>query len=189
MFRMEVLTYLIFSATDTEMGVNDSRLLLKKKSTVKVSAKVVANLPEAQTESGRAIAQLEFSDQPYWQIERARIGTTRKVPVELLVNGFPVDTTEITADGTWRNINFEYPVSRSSWLALRIFGSSHTNPIFVIVDGKPIAEKKSAQWCIQSVEQCWKMKNAAIRQSEQSAAKDAYDKARKVYEEILKQGN
>jgi hypothetical protein len=178
-----------FFVNDTEMGVNDSRLLLKKKSTVKVSAKVVANLPKAQTETGRAIAQLEFPDQPYWHIERARIGTTGKVPVELLVNGFPVDTTEITADGTWRNISFEYPVSRSSWLALRIYGSSHTNPIFVIVDGKPIAEKKSAEWCIQSVDQCWKTKKPAIRPSEQTAAKDAYDKARKIYEEILKKGN
>ena len=47
--------------------------------------------------------------QPYWHIERARIGTTRKVRVELIVNGYAVDTTEIIADGKWKDITFTLP--------------------------------------------------------------------------------
>ena len=47
----------------------------------------------------------------------------------------------------------------SSWLALRIYKSSHSNPIWAIVDKKPVrASKRSAEWCLKSVEQCWKQK-------------------------------
>ena len=61
----------------------------------------------------------------------------------------------------------------------------HTNPVFVIVDGKPIHVLQSAQWCSKAVDQCWKMKQANIRAEEQTAAQAAYDKARKVYDEII----
>ena len=50
------------------------------------------------------IAHKCIDDQPYWSIERARIGTSRKVPVELVVNGEAVDTSEIEADGTWKDL-------------------------------------------------------------------------------------
>ena len=40
-----------------------------------------------------------LDEKPYWDLERARIGDTRKVPVEVIVNGQPVAKTEITADG------------------------------------------------------------------------------------------
>ena len=62
--------------------------------TIKVSAKVVANLPAKQTEEGAAIAKRQGYEQPYWSIERARIGTTQKAGVELLVNGESVDTVK-----------------------------------------------------------------------------------------------
>ena len=88
---------------------------------------------------------------------------SRKVRVELIVNGEPVDTTEITADGKLNDVTFNYPVNHSSWVALRVYPSSHTNPVFIIVDGKPIHERKSAEWCRKAVDQCWKMKQANIR--------------------------
>ena len=31
-----------------------------------------------------------LDQKPYWDIERARIGETRTVPVEVIVNGHPV---------------------------------------------------------------------------------------------------
>ena len=75
---------------------------------------------------------------------------------------------------------------RSSWIALRIFPAAHTNPIFVEVDGAPIrASKRSAQWCLDGVEQCWKSKASNIRKSERAAARDAYDYAREAYRKIL----
>ncbi|HTF18369.1 MAG TPA: CehA/McbA family metallohydrolase [Chryseolinea sp.] len=178
-----------FFVNDTEMGLKDSRLILKKGGTVKVSAKVIANLPAVQTEAGKKIAQAKLTEQPFWHIERSRVGNSRNVAVELIVNGVPVDTVVVAADAQWKDIRFEYPITHSSWLALRILGSSHTNPIFVIVDGRPIAEKRSVEWCIQALDQCWKMKQANIRPTERSAAKDAYDRARRTYGDILKQAN
>ena len=174
-----------FSVNGLEAGTDDSRLNLNKGQPVKVTATVAANLSEHQDQQGAAITQTESTEQPYWDIERARIGTTRKVPVELIVNGYPVDTTEITADGKLKDITFNYPVSHSSWIALRIYPSSHTNPVFIIVDGKPIHERKSAEWCRKAVDQCWKMKQGNIRAEELSAAGAAYDSARKIYDKII----
>jgi len=130
-----------------------------------------------------------LDEQPYWHIERARIGTTRKIRVELIVNGEPVDTAEITADGKWQDISFKYSINKSSWIALRVYPSSHTNPVFVIVNGKPIDVKRSAEWCRKSVDQCWKMKQANIRPEEQPAAEAAYDKARKAYDKLIEEAN
>lgn len=174
-----------FSVNGLEAGTDDSRLNLKKEESVKITASVAANLPEHQDQQGAAIAQTDMTEQPYWDIERARIGTSRKVRVELIVNGFAVDTTEITADSKMNDVTFNYPVSHSSWVALRIYPSSHTNPVFIIVDGKPIHERKSAEWCRKAVDQCWKMKQANIRADERSAAAEAYDNARKIYDQII----
>ncbi|MEP7322380.1 MAG: CehA/McbA family metallohydrolase [Saprospiraceae bacterium] len=174
-----------FSVKGLEAGTNDSKLNIKKDESVKITAKVVVNLPQVQDETGVAIAHSSMSDQPYWSIERARIGSTQKVYVELLVNGEPVDTTEITGDGNWKEVSFTYSVNHSSWIALRVYPSSHTNPVFVIVDGKPIHELKSAEWCRKAVDQCWKMKQANIRAAERPEAEAAYDRARKIYDKII----
>ena len=176
-----------FAVNGTEMGVKDSKLLMKKKDVVKIVAKVVANLPAQQDENGMQISKALLTQQPYWHIERARIGTTQKVGVELIVNGEPVDTVQVSADGQWNDVAFSYQVNRSSWIALRIFPSSHTNPVFVIVDKKPIAERRSAEWCRKAVDQCWKMKQSNIRAEERSDAKAAYDRARLIYDAIIKE--
>jgi len=77
---------------------------------------------------------------------------------------------------------------RSSWVALRIFASSHTNPVFVEVDGQPIrASKKSAEWCRRAVDVCWEKKGRATRASEKAEAQAAYDKAREAYDKIVKE--
>ena len=78
------------------------------------------------------------------------------------------------------------PIKHSSWVCLRVFPSSHTNPVFVLVEGKPIrASKRSAEWCLKSVEQCWKQKRPRIRAKERPEAEAAYDHARKEYRKIL----
>jgi hypothetical protein len=176
-----------FSVNGIEVGTKDSKLSLTGPQTVKITAKVTANLSAQQDSIGAVIAQRALTEQPYWHIERARIGTSRKVGVELIVNGEPVDTSEIIADGKWKDISFSYPVTTSSWLALRVYPSLHTNPVFTIVDGKPIHERKSAEWCRQAVDQCWKMKQSNIRSVDRSAAEAAYDKARKVYDKIIQE--
>ena len=176
-----------FSVNTLEAGTKDSKLYLKGKQTVKITAKVAANLPAQQDPIGLAIAQSPLTEQPYWNIERARIGTTRKIRVELIVNGKPADTTEITAEGKWNDLTFNYPINHSSWMALRVYPGSHTNPVFVIVDDKPIHERKSAEWCRKAVDQCWKMKQSEIRSEERPAAEAVYDKARRVYDNIIQE--
>ena len=148
-----------------------------------VTARVAAMAPE---KADPKIAKAKVWEKPYWHIERARIEGTRKVPVELIVNGQPIARQEIEADGKLRDVTFEFTPTRSSWAALRIYPSSHTNPIFVEVDGKPIrADRQSAEWCIKGVEVCWKAKERAIRDSEKKEARAAYDEAAAYYRKVL----
>jgi len=176
-----------FSVNGLEMGTKDSKLSLSKPHRVKISAKVSANLPREQDETGAYIAGKKLTDPPFWHPERARIGKQQKVRVELIVNGKPVDTAVVDADGGWKNVQFSYPVQQSSWMALRIYPSAHTNPIFVTVGNKPIVVKESAEWCRKAVDQCWKMKEPRIREAERPAALAAYDEARKVYDRMIRE--
>ena len=78
------------------------------------------------------------------------------------------------------------PIPHSSWVCLRVLPSSHTNPVFVVVDGKPIrASKRSAEWCLKAIDKCWKKKSPRIRETERAAAGQAYDEARAAYRKIL----
>ena len=124
--------------------------------------------------------------EPYWHIERARIEGTRQVPVELVMNGKSIVRKNIVADGTVQDVAFDVPVERSSWVAVRILGSSHSNPVFILVARKPIrASRQSAQWCLAGVNQCWTQKASKISQRELPDARAAYDHARAVYAKVL----
>jgi hypothetical protein len=178
-----------FSVNGIEAGTHNSELHLNNSHPVQIRARVAAFLPEQQNENSAIIVQRPFNRQPYWHIERSRINKTRKIPVELIVNGEAVDTTVIEADGKWQDIRFNYTPKRSGWMALRVFPSSHTNPVFVIINNQPIQVRKSAEWCLQAVRQCWKMKQSNIRPTERPAAEAMYDKAAKLYEKIMKEAN
>ena len=116
----------------------------------------------------------------------ARIGEGREVPVELIVNGYPVAKQNIVADGTMRDLSFDAKIDRSSWVAVRILPSSHTNPIFVLVGDKPIrASKRSAEWCLKGVDQCWSQKQRFIKADEIEEAKQDYEHARSTYRRLL----
>lgn len=176
-----------FTVNGLDVGTGNSQLNYAQKQTLTVSAKVAAYLPEQQDEVGEAIANRDPAKQPYWHIERTRIGKSRKVAVELIVNGLSVDTTEILADGKPTDVRFTYPINRSGWVALRIYPGAHTNPIFVEIGGKPIREKKSIEWCLKAVDQCWSQKEKHIADTEKADAKKAYDEARAVYRNRLKE--
>ena len=176
-----------FAVNGLETGINESQLTFARKQTVTITATASAYLPEQQDETGAAIARRDPTQQPYWHIERARIGKSRSVRVELIVNGLAVDSTTIVADGRLHDVRFKYPIDRSGWVALRIYPGAHTNPIFVGIGGKPIREPKSIAWCRKSVDQCWKMKEKNIRPTERGAAKAAYDQARAVYDKRLEE--
>ena len=79
-------------------------------------------------------------------------------------------------------LTFDVPVARSSWIAVRVPGAAHTNPMFVTVGGAPIrASRASAEWCLAAVNQCWTQKVKNIRDSERDEARRAYNHAREVY--------
>ena len=100
--------------------------------------------------------------------------------------GAVVATQKLVADGSLRTLTFDVPLERSSWIAARILPSSHTNPVFAIVGGKPIrASRQSAQWCLNAVNQCWTQKAMHIKAAELEAARAAYDHARDVYRQRL----
>jgi hypothetical protein len=175
-----------FQVNDLGVGEGNGELKLAGPTTVKVTAQVAAYLPPTPSAEGRAIHNRSLEEKPYWDIERARIGQTRKVLLEVVVNGEAVDKAEISADGTIQGVSFDVPIKKSSWVALRVYPSSHTNPVFILVDGKPIrASKKSAEWCKKCVDQCWAQKEPATRAAEKADAKKAYDAAREAYKKIL----
>ena len=176
-----------FSVNGVEPGTENSELSLRRNQEIKIKARVTARLPEEQDEEGALIAQRGAYEQPFWHIERARIGTGRNVKVELIVNGEPVEATEIEADSRWKDVSFAHQLKESGWVALRIYPSVHTNPVFVEVDRKPIRVLKSLEWCRASVDQCWKMKSPKIRSSERVAAAKTYDAARAEYDKRIRE--
>ena len=88
--------------------------------------------------------------------------------------------------GVTRELQFATEISASSWVAIRVAPSGHTNPFFIIVDGKPIrANKHSAAWCLAGVEQCWKSKANTYHPDERKQAEADYERARQRYRSIL----
>ena len=200
-----------FSVDGVEVGTHASEVKLPSAGTVHTRVKVSAYLAEAADPVARGeeplwmvplgnawtkhVVNIDSSTdihdrpndtEPYWHIERARIKGTRQVPVELVVNGKPVARKNIVADGTLQDVAFDVTVERSSWLAMRVLGSSHSNPIFVVVNGKAIrASRESAQWCLAAVNQCWTQKAPKISKRELPDAQAAYDHARSVYAKLL----
>ncbi len=172
-----------FKVNDVTMGQQDSTLRLSGPGRAHVTARVAAWLnpqPNAQ------IKQRPYSDKPYWDIERARDGDSRQVPVELIVNGYPVAKQMLLADGHLEDVAFDANIDRSSWVALRILPSSHTNPVFVEVAGKPIrASRRSAEWCLKGVDQCWSQKERFFQGDELKQARLDYDHAREVYRRLI----
>ncbi len=176
-----------FSVDGLEVGTKKSEVHLDAAGTVTVKAKVAALLDE---KANPGLRDRSYAQKPYWHIERARIGESRIVPLEVVVNGYPVARREIVADGKMNDVELKIPVEYSSWIALRILPSSHTNPVFVHVGGKPIrASRRSAEWCLKGVDRCWESKHRRIRPAEKEAAKKAYDVAlaayRAIYEECV----
>jgi hypothetical protein len=110
-------------------------------------------------------------------------GATRKV--ELIVNGKVAAARDVPADDKPHDISFEVPIGASSWVALRQYPQLHTNPVNVIVGGKPIrASRTSAKWCVGVIEQLWKVRGPGIAAAERADAEATFKKAIEVYRKI-----
>lgn len=174
-----------FKINDLAVGEKGSELKLPEPAAVRISAKVAARLNE---EPNPSLQKLSYTEKPYWDIERARIGDTREVPVEVIVNGYSVANRKLVANGELQDISFDVRIDRSSWVALRILPSSHTNPIWVRVGDKPLSpSRRSAEWCLKGVDRCWSQKKRFIKADEMAAAESAYNHARVEYQKLLEQ--
>jgi hypothetical protein len=172
-----------FKVDGVDVGRGGSEIKLSAARTVAVQVRAAAYLDPLPNESMR---NRPLDLPPFWDVERARIGTGREVPVQLVVNGKVAATRDVPADGQLRDVAFEVAIDRSSWIAVRILPSSHTNPVFAIVGDKPIrASRRSAEWCLAAVNQCWTQKAPAIRAAERNDARAAYDHAREVYKRLI----
>jgi hypothetical protein len=172
-----------FAVNGTAAGSNNSELPLKGPANVKVTLNAAAYLPEVPDNS---IRKLPLDEKPYWDVERARVGDLREVPVEIIVNGRVVAQKNIAADGKLYPLEFDVQVSESSWIAARVLAAAHTNPVFALIQDKPIrASRRSAEWCLNAVNQCWTQKAARMSQHDLVEARTAYDHAREVYRQRI----
>ncbi|MBI4625176.1 MAG: CehA/McbA family metallohydrolase [Verrucomicrobia bacterium] len=169
------------------LGERGSELKLARAGTVKFTARVAARLNERPDPAIRARS---YAQKPYWDIERARLGESRDVPLEVVVNGYPVARQIVAADAKLREVSFDVPLERSSWVALRILPSSHTNPIWVSVGDQPVrASRRSIEWCLKGVDQCWSQKEMHIAAAELPQARADYEHARQVYRQRLSEAD
>jgi hypothetical protein len=172
-----------FKVNGVDVGSGASEVPLNAAGSVRVEVKAAALLDAVPNDRVR---QLPYDEKPYWDVERARVGESREVPVEVVVNGTAVARKNLTADGQVRDLSFDVPVEKSSWIAVRILPSAHTNPIFAVVGGKPVrASRRSAEWCLAAVNQCWSQKAARISPAELAEARKAYDHARETYKRLI----
>jgi hypothetical protein len=118
--------------------------------------------------------------------DEMEVGGERKV--ELVVNGIAINSKTVPADGKVHNLEFDVPIDRSSWVALRQFPQLHTNPVNVIIAGKPIrASRNSALWCVAMTELLWRNREKNIAPTERDAARETFQKAIKRYRQIAEE--
>ncbi|MBI3879553.1 MAG: CehA/McbA family metallohydrolase [Verrucomicrobia bacterium] len=114
---------------------------------------------------------------------RPYAGGKRKI--ELIVNGRPVAAREVSADDQLHEVTFTADIARSSWVAVRQFPQLHSNPVNVLVAGKPIrASRQSALWCIACIDQLWASRQQRIAPAERDEAKQAFEAAKEIYRKI-----
>lgn len=180
-----------FAVNDVAMGQAGSsgivsQLELDTPQAVKIQTSVAAMLTKDISQQAKEIRERRLDEKPYWHLERSRIGDSQRVPVELVINGEVAAKKEILANGDFNDIEWEIPLTKSSWVAVRIFPSMHSNPIFVEIDEAPVrVSLESAKWCRQAVDQCWTKKKPLIRPSELKEAEAAYDTARQAFDSIM----
>jgi hypothetical protein len=173
-----------FAINGNKIGTDGSEVQLGTPGTLKVTVRAAAYLDRVPK---TAVSRLPHDKEPYWDIERARIGESQNVPVELIWNGQCVAKQILSADGTLQTLSFNLPVRESGWTALRILGSSHTNPMFIEIGRKRMRpSKKSAEWCLEAVDQCWSQKALQISGDEIGAAKKAFEHARQTYQTLVR---
>jgi hypothetical protein len=147
---------------------------------------VAATLAAELAEQAGTTAAAGDEERSGWDIERARIGSTRLVNIELVSNGKVIASKPIVADGARRDVSFRVPIAQSSWVALRIMGAAHTNPVFVLINNAPVrGSRASVEWSMRSLLETYEARNASWSSYDAQHVHAAYEYAYAVYEKIL----
>src|SRR5262249_36284021 len=92
---------------------------------------------------------------------------------------------QVPADDRAHDLEFSADIAGSSWVALREFPQLHTNPVKVLIAGRPIrASRQSARWCLACIDQLWRVREKNIAPAEREDAKKAFEEAREIYRRI-----
>ncbi len=162
-------------APSNEIG---SEVRLPSSGSVTVSTSLAVSLDERRPDSAEPRSG--------WDVENARIADTRLVNVEVVVNGRVAATKTITADGSEQKVDFSLPIRQSSWVAMRVKGAAHTNPVFVLVDNMPVrASRTSVEWIMRSLLESYQAVNPRWSGKEAANAHAAYEYSYAVYQKIL----
>jgi hypothetical protein len=102
--------------------------------------------------------------------------------VEVVLNGRAAASQTVPADGREHDLEIRVRIEKSSWVALRQFPQLHTNPVNVLVAGKPIrASGESARWCEEVIRQLWRVRRGNISLAERGAAEKTFEAAIQIY--------
>jgi hypothetical protein len=153
-----------------------NELRLAKPGLVSVTTVLAADLDRA------SLAQSKTG----WNTGHARIGNTQTVNVEVVVNGRVAASKPALANGREQTLAFKVPLSQSSWIALRLMGAAHTNPVFVLVDKMPVrASRASVEWSLRSLEEVYQANNTRWKTNDYLEARAAYEYSYAIYQKIL----
>src|SRR5439155_2870776 len=93
-------------------------------------------------------------------------------------------------DDKAHDLTFDIAIDKSSWVALRHFPQMHTNPVEVIIDNAPIrASRQSAMWCVDVIDQLWKVRGAGIAEHERADAQRVFEWAKARYLKIAEEAS
>jgi hypothetical protein len=136
-----------------------------------------------------AKAKVAFaSETPLGTAKGGNVPTGKQRLVELVVNGSAVASKVVPADDQVHELTFDVAIEKSSWVALRHFPQMHTNPVNVLVGGKPIrASRRSALWCLGTIEQLWRVRGPGIAAAERAEAHQTFLKAIERYRQIAEE--
>lgn len=162
----------------TPSSETGSEVRLATPGSVAVSASLTVLLDERRSDSTQASSG--------WSVENARIADTRLVNIEAIVNGRVAATRTITADGSEQRADFSLPIQQSSWVAIRVKGAAHTNPVFVLVDNMPVrASRVSVEWIMRSLLESYEVASPRWSEKESASARAAYEYSYAVYQKRL----
>ncbi|NIP97862.1 MAG: hypothetical protein GWO24_32310, partial [Akkermansiaceae bacterium] len=98
-----------FQVDGVAMGEKESESNLQAPGNVTATLKAAAYLNKTPIPG---LQNRPADHKPYWHIERARIGDSNEVLVELIVNGYPAAKQKLIADGTLRDLTFDVPIKQ-----------------------------------------------------------------------------